>query len=69
MDKISSYITSLDIRRFVGDLKLMILKLLSMTDILCISCEIPPKGNTTGSDWWLVNIGSRNDLVPSGNKS
>ena len=62
-------INSLVLGRCDCNFKLVILKLVSMIDILSISCEIALKGvNVIRPYGWLVNIGSVNGLVPSGNK-
>ena len=44
----------------------VIVKWILVIDGWGISCEIAL--NITGLHWWSVNIGSGNDLVPSGNK-
>ena len=49
--------------------KCVILKHISMIDILCISCEITSRGmNVMGPHWRWVSIGLGNGLVPSGMK-
>ena len=50
------------------NLKSVMFKLISRIDILSISCEIAPRWMPQDLIWWLVNIGSGNGLVPSGNK-
>ena len=46
----------------------VIFKQILVIDGWGISCEIALNMNVTGLNWWSVNIGSGNGLVPSGNK-
>ena len=60
-------INSLASKRCGYNLEFVIFKLISRIDVLSISCEIA-LWNTTRPHWRLLNIGSGNGLVPSGNK-
>ena len=61
---LTSYVNSLDLVRCSCNIDLVIF--ISISRILCISYEICPQD--TWPHLWIVNIGSGNGLVPSGNK-
>ena len=54
--------------KFEWDFRHVIFKQILVIDGWGISCEIALNMNDTGRQWGLVNIGSGNGLVPSGNK-
>ena len=66
---ILSHLKSLAPGRCGSTLELVIFKLRSWIDILCISCKIIyTEVKATGPHQWLVNIVSGDGLVQSGNK-
>ena len=51
-----------------SDVTSWVFKIVLRIDILITSCKIGLMLSVTGPHWWQGNIGSGNELVPSGNK-